>query len=93
MGKVKPKPCLNWRFLIQHSSLVILLEVPEALLNVSLLHLPPPLSIKSDNLIAWQYAEAYTEGLGVYSSACTSVSNVDEATNITAKYLKISYFL
>lgn len=52
MEKVKPKPCLNWRYLIQHSSLVILLEVPEALMNVSLLHLPPPLSIKSDNLIA-----------------------------------------
>lgn len=50
IGKVKPKPCLNWRHLVQHS-LVILLRGPAVLMNVSLLYLPPPLSIKSDNLI------------------------------------------
>ena len=93
IGKVKPKPCLHWRYLVQHSSFVILLEVPEALPNISLLHQPLPPSIKSVNLIPLQYAAAYTEGLGVHSGAHTSVSNVDEATNITAKCLKVNYFL
>lgn len=88
-GKVKPEPWLKWQYLVQHSSLVTLLKSQGECQ-------PSPPNTTTEDQIHFNLSNMprhIPKVLGVYHSACTSVSNVGEATNITAKYLKINYLL
>lgn len=86
-GKVKP--WLKWQYLVQCSFLVTLLKSQGECQS------SPP-ATTTEYQIHFKFTNVprhIPKVWGLYSSACTSVSNVGEATNITAKYLKINYFL
>lgn len=72
---------VGWSGNTLHSSLVTLLEVPGWMSPTT----------TTENQIHFNLSNMprhIPKVLGVYHSACTSVSNLGEATNITAKYLK-----